>query len=82
MVQTILSLWVLLGRPTVFILNAVVLEIPTREQSEERVSSRAEPRQACRDLITSVTGSRGKPFHLSISNHNLKEKRRRTEVQH
>lgn len=39
------SLLVFAGSPTVFILNAVVLEIPTREQSEERASYGAEPRQ-------------------------------------
>lgn len=63
------------GSPTVFILNAVVLEIPIREQSEERVSYGAEPRPASRDLIPSVTGSDGKPLLVSISNNNLKEKR-------
>lgn len=54
------------GSPAVFILNAVVLEIPTKEQSEERASKGAEPRQASRDLITSVTASDGKPFQVSI----------------
>lgn len=85
MAQTILTVG-FAGSPTVFILNAVVLEIPTREQSEERVSYGAEPRQASRDLITSVTASDGKPFQVSFSNNNFKEKRslkhRRMAVQH
>lgn len=42
MVQTLLTA-ACAGSPTVFILNAAVLESPTREQSEERVSSGAEP---------------------------------------
>lgn len=40
------SLLVFAWSPTVFILDAVVLEIPTREQSEEKASYGAEPRQA------------------------------------
>lgn len=42
-VQTILTAG-FAGSPTVFILNAVVLEILTREQSEERASEGAELR--------------------------------------
>lgn len=52
----------------------MVLEIPTTEQSEERVSYGAEPRQAGRALITSGTAKKGKSFQLGISNSNFKEK--------
>lgn len=69
MMQTMLTLG-FDGSPSVFIFNAVVLTIPTREQSEERVGYGAEPRQASRDLITAGTGSDGKPFPVSISNNN------------
>lgn len=48
------------GSPIVFILNAVVLEIPTKEQSEERVSYGAERRQASGPLIASGTDRNGK----------------------
>lgn len=47
---------------------------------------RSRTRQASRDLITSVTASDGKPFQMSFSNNNFKEKwslkNRRMAVQH
>lgn len=73
MAQTIFTVG-FAGSPIVFILNAVVLEIPTKEQSEERVSYGAEPRQASRPLITSGTARNGKSFQLSVSNRYFKEK--------